>query len=588
MQGAVIDETLSDNFGTINNYNNAGRYELQRICRITGNQLFFQNQFKYAYQESGKIQLVRVPEYQNGISLTGILTGKSWDGSSGGIVAIKCNGTLDLDAFSITMTGKGFRGGEALASGGGCIFVNQTTQYTDRNSTNDRALKGEGIANYITGKEASRGPQANGGGGGNNHNGGGSGGANYGIGGAGGQRVKSSNFTCGSVAGLNSKSMATKINAGRVFMGGGGGAGHGNNLGFNGEKGENGGGIIFIIADEIIGSNRSGVYSNGNTGKAKTENEGGGGGGAGGTIILDVTTISSGINIAANGGTGAFVDNIGSGNCSGPGGGGGGGVVAFSGSNIPTAPNINTEKGLAGEIASSAQPGCNIGDKNGGSDGTDGTTLVNFKVEDNAALKTFSSSITSCNEYRSPSGKYTWTTSGNYSDTLLNAAGCDSVIDFSLTVVSIDTSIQKEGDVLRSNASGVTYQWLDCNSNKLIIGANNQEYVPTYTSNFAVIVSKNGCKDTSKCIEVLGVGIANFNTNAGVVISPNPSNGIFSLTTNTNKLITASIYSLEGKLLKTFDVSNRPMYQLEFHKKGVFILKVETDKNEHNLRLVIQ
>jgi len=87
---------------------------------------------------------------------------------------------------------------------------------------------------------------------------------------------------------------------------------------------------------------------------------------------------------------------------------------------------------------------------------------------------------------------------------------------------------------------------------------------------------------------VLGVGIANFNTNAGVVLSPNPSNGIFSLTTNTNKLITASIYSLEGKLLKTFDVSNRPMYQFQFHKKGVFILKVETDKNEHNLRLVIQ
>ncbi len=82
--------------------------------------------------------------------------------------------------------------------------------------------------------------------------------------------------------------------------------------------------------------------------------------------------------------------------------------------------------------------------KMAGSDGTDGTTLVNFKVEDNAALKTFSSSITSCNEYRSPSGKYTWTTPGNYSDTLLNAAGCDSVIDFSLTVVSIDTSIQKE------------------------------------------------------------------------------------------------------------------------------------------------
>ena len=299
MQGAEIDETLTDNFGTINNYNNSGKYEFQRICRITGNQLFFQNQFKYAYQESGKIQLVRVPEYQNGISLTGILTGKSWDGSSGGIVAIKCNGTLDLDAFSITMTGKGFRGGEALASGGGCIFVNQTTQYTDRNSTNDRALKGEGIANYITGKEASRGPQANGGGGGNNHNGGGSGGANYGIGGAGGQRVKSSNFTCGSVAGLNSKSMATKINAGRVFMGGGGGAG----AGLGGGIFNNGGNINSI--NVTIAYNKAqggqGRFLNATSGYAAggTDGEGYGGGifNRSGTVDLNNSLIAYNRNI---------------------------------------------------------------------------------------------------------------------------------------------------------------------------------------------------------------------------------------------------------------------------------------------------
>ena len=589
MQGAEIDETLTDNFGTINNYNNSGKYEFQRICRITGNQLFFQNQFKNNYQVSGKIQVVKVPEYSNGASVTtGILTGKAWDGISGGIVAIKCTGILNLNSLSIEMGGKGFRGGEALASGGGCIFVSQTTQFTDRTSANDRALKGEGIANYIAGKECSRGPQANGGGGGNNHNGGGSGGSNYGIGGAGGQRVKSTTFTCGSVIGLNSKSLATEINAGRIFMGGGGGAGHGNNPGFNGEKGENGGGIIFIIADEITGSNRSGIYSNGATGKVNTENEGGGGGGDGGTIILDVATISSGINIAANGGAGAYVDNIGSGNCSGPGGGGGGGIVAFTGSSIPTAPNINTEKGLAGEIASSAQPGCNIGDKNGGSDGTDGTTLVNFKIEDNSELKTFSSNVTACNSYNSPSGKHIWTQSGNYLDTIQNVAGCDSIIDFTLTVVEVDTSIQIEGEVLRSNADGLVYQWIDCATKKIITGETNQEFTPTYSSEFAVIVSNNGCQDTSACQTIQGVGINNSQSNSFVVLSPNPNNGKFTINTTQQTVTGIQLYNLEGKLMKTFELSNGPKQELEFDQKGVFILKVETEKGEQNLMLVIQ
>lgn len=48
------------------------------------------------------------------------------------------------------------------------------------------AEKGEGIANYITGKQFARGKQANGGGGGNNHNTGGGGGSLGGDGGQGG------------------------------------------------------------------------------------------------------------------------------------------------------------------------------------------------------------------------------------------------------------------------------------------------------------------------------------------------------------------------------------------------------------------
>ncbi|MGB0431177.1 MAG: choice-of-anchor tandem repeat GloVer-containing protein [Bacteroidia bacterium] len=47
-------------------------------------------------------------------------------------------------------------------------------------------------------------------------------------------------------------------------------------------------------------------------------------------------------------------------------------------------------------------------------------------------------------EMRSPSGKYLWTTSGIYHDTIKNAVGCDSIITFKLTIgksSSLDTSI---------------------------------------------------------------------------------------------------------------------------------------------------
>lgn len=46
---------------------------------------------------------------------------------------------------------------------------------------------------------------------------------------------------------------------------------------------------------------------------------------------------------------------------------------------------------------------------------------VNFKVE-------------TCNSYKSPSGKYTWTQTGKYIDTIKNKVGCDSIMNFDLIV----------------------------------------------------------------------------------------------------------------------------------------------------------
>ncbi len=46
--------------------------------------------------------------------------------------------------------------------------------------------------------------------------------------------------------------------------------------------------------------------------------------------------------------------------------------------------------------------------------------------------------VTSCSSYTSPSGNYTWSSSGTYNDTIPNAAGCDSVITINLTINTLD------------------------------------------------------------------------------------------------------------------------------------------------------
>ena len=60
-----------------------------------------------------------------------------------------------------------------------------------------------------------------------------------------------------------------------------------------------------------------------------------------------------------------------------------------------------------------------------------------YLIEFDGGCTETSSTITKsvCDSYTSPSGK-TWTTTGTYNDTILNAAGCDSVITVNLTILS--------------------------------------------------------------------------------------------------------------------------------------------------------
>ncbi len=63
--------------------------------------------------------------------------------------------------------------------------------------------------------------------------------------------------------------------------------------------------------------------------------------------------------------------------------------------------------------------------------GCDSVITINLTINEST-----SSTITetACNSYESPSGNYIWTSSGTYQDTIANAAGCDSVITINLTI----------------------------------------------------------------------------------------------------------------------------------------------------------
>ncbi|MBN4071278.1 FG-GAP repeat protein, partial [Crocinitomix catalasitica] len=82
-----------------------------------------------------------------------------------------------------------------------------------------------------------------------------------------------------------------------------------------------------------------------------------------------------------------------------------------------------------------------------------------------------SSSTTIVNECDS----YTWTdgitysVSGVYTQTLTNSSGCDSIATLDLTIPLIDATVSSGLDTLFANASGMNYQWLDCDNGNVIL-----------------------------------------------------------------------------------------------------------------------
>ncbi len=352
MQGAIITQTNTVNFGDISSIGDAGNYEFAIIDHFAGNDVYFSRTLLRTYTPSGSVQMISVPQYA-AVSVDGELSAKAWDGNTGGVLVFESSDVVTLNA-NINVSEQGFRGGDKSTTGGACGSSGNgfyTYSYPDVNG----GQKGEGIALYVVGKESGRAKQANGGGGGNSHNTGGGGGGNYGGGGRGGDKKTTGCGIAQSPFGYGALGLGTTFynsTQNKIFMGGGGGGGQQNN-GLSFDAG-NGGGIIIIQASSLS-TNGHLIQSNGGSvasfysasSPASADNgDGNSGGGAGGTVLLDITNYTGTTLVEVKGGKGGDTGYL---NFDyGPGGGGGGGVVWSS--SVPTSSLItmNASGGLSG------------------------------------------------------------------------------------------------------------------------------------------------------------------------------------------------------------------------------------------------
>jgi gliding motility-associated-like protein len=367
MKGVTISTANTSTYGDITAYNDCGNFEFAYIANIVGTTVTLVNPLVKTYSTSGLVQIVSVPFYC-GTTVDGTLTCQAWNGTTGGVLVFESGGFVTLNA-DIDVSGLGFRG--QVPCGTGNLNCNNSNWYVSVGSCNG-AWKGEGVAEYVnTNQSGGRAKLANGGGGSNPNNAGGAGGGNYGAGGDGGYGDNSCSTTnIQAIGGLG-----LNYTLGKVFMGGAGGNGQGNNSGTM-FGGTNGGGIVMISA-LYLDPNGHSILANGIDQSGQTTNEGAGGGGAGGTVCLDIPNLVGPLNVFADGGDGGSTNNDPLvTDCTGPGGGGGGGVLWVAGGAANPLITFSSNGGAAG-LALSTTSTCYNTSYNA-ENGTGGNIIFNY------------------------------------------------------------------------------------------------------------------------------------------------------------------------------------------------------------------
>ena len=197
-------------------------------------------------------------------------------------------------------------------------------------------------------------------------------------------------------------------------------------------------------------------------------------------------------------------------------------------------------------------------------------------------------SPTACGSYTSPSGKV-WTVSNTYMDTIPNTVNCDSVITINLTVNTVNKAVTVVSNgSLRADAVGAKYQWIDCNNgNQPIAGDTNQTFVATANGNYAVIVTENGCTDTSACVALTSVGINEATLKNMISIYPNPSRGEVNISLGEITNATVEVYNAYGQLIFIESGINKPNIELKLNAAaGIYVIRVKAEGSEASFRII--
>lgn len=181
---------------------------------------------------------------------------------------------------------------------------------------------------------------------------------------------------------------------------------------------------------------------------------------------------------------------------------------------------------------------------------------------------------------------------GTYTLVVTDSVSCTDTVSYEITEPNqIDLSTTVNAVTIEANLSGATYQWLDCDDNYAeIAGATDSVFVASENGNYAVLITSDGCSDTSACVNIASVGILEIGEEISFNLYPNPTNQSITIDFGSNvQDASLRVTDLKGQTILQTKFNNQSQYTIDLHASaGMYMLTIVVDGQHKTLPIVKQ
>ena len=166
--------------------------------------------------------------------------------------------------------------------------------------------------------------------------------------------------------------------------------------------------------------------------------------------------------------------------------------------------------------------------------------------------------------------------------------GCDSIVTLNLTITTVDITTSLTDPSIMANATGVSYQWLYCDSAYAqISGETGQTYIASANGIYAVEITNGSCVDTSACVTVVSVGLEDHLTREHLLIYPNPATSKVKIDLGGLQNVQLAIYNINGQLIMSERNISSGQVELELNAApGVYVVEICTEDVTRSFKLI--